>query len=62
MTRTIIVTVYGDTTKEANETFPVNLTNVTGGAVISDVPATEPAEVARGDDEPPLAAMVGAGP
>ena len=36
LTQTITVTVYGDTTKEPNETFVVNLTNATGGAVIFD--------------------------
>ncbi len=34
--RTVTVVVNGDTLKEANETFFVNLTNATGGAVISD--------------------------
>ncbi len=36
LTHTIIVTVNGDTMKEANETFVVNLSGATGGAVISD--------------------------
>src|SRR6185295_5821998 len=35
-TATISVTVNGDTTIEANETFNVNLSNATNGATISD--------------------------
>lgn len=36
ITRTISVTIIGDTVKEPNETFFVNLSNPTGGAIISD--------------------------
>lgn len=36
VTRTISVTINGDTVKEPNETFFVNLSNPTGGAIISD--------------------------
>lgn len=39
-TRTITVLVNGDTAGEANEAFTVQLTNATGGAVLSDGVAT----------------------
>ena len=37
--KTVSVTINGDTTPEANETFTVNLSNATGGAVIGDAQA-----------------------
>jgi len=37
--KTVSVTINGDTTPEANETFTVNLSNPTGGAVIGDAQA-----------------------
>ncbi len=38
--RTITIQVAGDTTFEANETFTIDLSNVTGGATISDASGT----------------------
>src|SRR6185503_10802218 len=35
-TKTVTVTVYGDTTKEYDEYFYLNLSNVTGNAVVDD--------------------------
>ncbi|HEX8618423.1 MAG TPA: IPTL-CTERM sorting domain-containing protein, partial [Thermoanaerobaculia bacterium] len=53
-TQTIDVTVNGDTNVEGNEQFFVNLTNVTGGATISDAQALG---VIRLDDAFAIAAV-----
>ena len=57
--RTVTVVVNGDTMKEANETFFVNLTNATGGAVIADNQGV--GTIVNDDGKPRLMASFGEG-
>jgi hypothetical protein len=56
--RTVVVTIVGDTAKEANETFSVVLSNPTGGAVIATGTATV---TILDDDSPQLASRAAPG-
>jgi serralysin len=55
-TKTISVTINGDTAVEASETFVVNLSGATGGAVITD---TQGAGTITDDDAAPVIGAVG---